>query len=492
MLMMKRSSVSILIAILGLLQDANAFTVISSIPTKSLRRIRGRNGGSTSSSVCCVESTQLLEDYVPPSKPSKRHTKNGTTNNINSNKQFLNDLHLPRGLREAVINNSQHVFSKRIWIIDNSGSMKMMDGHEILHSAGSTPTKKKKNTKDCTFIKNNQQASNSFIGASVSSSTTTSSCSSTGRLTTRWAEVQETVNCHAQLSSVLGVPTDFRLLNPPSAGGPQNFRVGYHHNRQHHGPLAIPTLVPFFGSRNNKSECHRATKIMQRNQPAGKTPLHTAVQEIRTEVIKMLPQLRTDGMKVAIVICTDGCDHDHHQCVQPDGSLSLLPTTTTTEPKLNQELRAALESLQGLPVCVVIRLCTDYGQIVDFYNDLDGQLGEVSFLDVLDDYQSEASEVYFHNPWLNYALVLHRLREMGMQGSSALFDLLDERSFTRDEIRDFCALLFGTDLLPDPWYDWENFLTEVDRLQQREEYHWHPRKGAMAPWIDVDQLARQL
>jgi hypothetical protein len=460
---MRRSRQALMIiAALGMIPEANGF-IASSVRTSS-HRIRGRNFKSVTSftSIYCVESTQLLENFVPP-KPSKSISKH---HNNHNNDQFLNDLHLPRGLKEALIENTQHVFSKRIWIVDNSGSMKMLDGHEILHSAENN-LKKKNHKKDGSP---SSQQSASTLGAAASSSP-----SSSGHLTTRWAEVQETVNCHAQLSSVLGVPTDFRLLNPPSAGGPQNFRVGYHHQ---HGPVPVPFL-----GRNYKSECHRANKIMKRNQPSGKTPLHTAVEEIRTEVIKMLPQLRTDGMKVAIVICTDGCNHDYKR-INQDGTLP-------SEPQLNQELRAALESLQGLPVCVVIRLCTDYGQIVDFYNDLDEQLGGASFLDVLDDYQAEASEVYSHNPWLNYALVLHRLREMGMQGSSALFDLLDERPFTRDEIRDFCALLFGTDLLPDPWYDWENFLFEVDRLQQREEYHWNPHKETMTPWIDIEELAAQ-
>lgn len=478
--MRRSSSVSIVIAILGILREANAFTATTAATRRSSRRSRVRrsddyiNDPTSSTCMYCVESTKLLEDFVPPKPSNNKHHHNHLNQ---ENNQFLNDLHLPRGLREALIENTQHVFSKRIWIVDNSGSMKMMDGHEILHSAENAQKKRKLN-KGRPPSKNGglpPSASNN-IGAAVSSSSSSSS-SSSGPLTTRWAEVQETVNCHAQLSSVLGVPTDFRLLNPPSAGGPQNFRVGYHHSHP-----VVP--VPFFGGGGRKkTECHRANKIMKRNQPSGKTPLHTAVLEIRTEVIKMLPQLRTDGMKVAIVICTDGCNHDYKR-VSEDGTLP-------SEPQLNQELRAALERLQGLPVCVVIRLCTDYGQIVDFYNDLDEQLGELSFLDVLDDYQAEASEVYSHNPWLNYALVLHRLREMGMQGSSALFDLLDERPFTRDEIRDFCALLFGTDLLPDPWYDWDNFLAEVDRLQQREEYHWDPRKEAMAPWIDIDQLALQ-
>ena len=77
----------------------------------------------------------------------------------------------------------------------------------------------------------------------------------------------------------------------------------------------------------------------------------------------------------------------------------------------NQEILDALESLQGLPVFVVIRLCTDYGPIVDFYNGLDERLD--LNLDVLDDHLAEANEVYEYNPWLNYPLILHRMREMG-------------------------------------------------------------------------------
>jgi hypothetical protein len=354
--------------------------------------------------------------------------------------QFLDDLRLPRGLRQALIENTQHVYSKRIWIVDNSGSMKMMDGHEILTAASTGH--------------NNDHRTNKTIKTDAS----------------RWAEVQETVNCHARWSSVLGVPTEFRLLNPPSAGGPQQFRVGYH--AANDGPLSL------FGRR--KSDRHRAEKIMSRNRPSGKTPLHSAVQDVRGEVVKMLPQLQADGMKVAIVICTDGCNHDYQRIRNGTGDV-----------QLHQELREALESLQGLPVCVVIRLCTDYGQIVDFYNDLDEQLGELSFLDVLDDYQAEAAQVHKYNPWLNYALVLHRMREMGLQGNDGLFDLLDERPFTREEIRNFCALLFGTDLLPDPWYDWDNFVSEIGRLQQREESHWNPMKETMTPWIDIEELEQR-
>ena len=79
--------------------------------------------------------------------------------------------------------------------------------------------------------------------------------------------------------------------------------------------------------------------------------------------------------------------------------------------------------------------CEVHPEVVEFYNDLDQRFGEESFLDVIDDYEAEAAQVYEQNPWLNYALVLHRMRELGLQGSSRLLDCLDQRPFTVDEIR---------------------------------------------------------
>lgn len=163
----------------------------------------------------------------------------------------------------------------------------------------------------------------------------------------------------------------------------------------------------------------------------------------------MANDLRKAGERVVIVIATDG-----------------LPTDTN-----KQGFVETLRLLEGLPVWVVIRLCTDEDDVVSFYNDLDGQL-ELS-IEVLDDFCGEAQEVYGENPWLNYALPLHRLREMGYH--DRVFDMLDERALTNTELRDFCALLFGEeniDGMPDPSLDWEGFISDVERLVKREREHW--------------------
>jgi len=390
----------------------------------------------------------------------RRHHSSKHSNNPNCD--WLKDLGFPRGLRNTLLDNIEEVSTKRFWIVDNSGSMKMMDGHEILAS----------NDRNKSNSPKNSNTSNDKVLVPRSGLTNAAADGDT----TRWAELQETVLCHAQLLSILGAPTDFRLLNAPSNGGPQKFRVGYDNNNIQ----ILPSMQSIFGRK--KSDSNRVEKIMNRNKPKGKTPLHEAILDVRGDVIRMLPQLRADGMKVTIVVCTDGCTTGTASKTSENGE------TKPVEP--NQELEEALQSLKGLPVNVVIRLCTDYGEVVNFYNDLDERMGESSFLDVIDDYEAEAAQVCGQNPWLNYALVLHRMRELGLQGSSSLLDFLDQRPFTGDEIREFVALLFGTtsDLLPDPLYDWENFVREIDLLQQREEMHWNPAKMEVTPWIDTDEL----
>jgi len=203
-----------------------------------------------------------------------------------------------------------------------------------------------------------------------------------------------------------------------------------------------------------KSSPQNALQIMRKARPGGCTPLTDHILAVHTEIQAMVPELKAKGQKIALIIATDGLPTDD----QGYGG-----------PAHQEQFVDALRLLEGLPVWLVIRLCTDEEDVVNFYNDLDHQL-ELS-MEVLDDFAGEAQEVNEHNPWLNYALPLHRMREMGYH--DRVFDLIDERPLSTFELRDFCRLLMGDkhmDGLPDPSVDWEGFVGGLDQwLRQKDE-----------------------
>ena len=97
-------------------------------------------------------------------------------------------------------------------------------------------------------------------------------------------------------------------------------------------------------------------------------------------------ELRKNGQKATIVIATDG--------QSSDGDIATVSLTSDTFYKHFSKTfhnSQAMRPLQSLPVWVVIRLCTDNDSVVDYWNNIDGQL-ELD-MDVLDDFASEAKEV---------------------------------------------------------------------------------------------------
>jgi len=101
----------------------------------------------------------------------------------------------------------------------------------------------------------------------------------------------------------------------------------------------------------------------------------------------------------------------------------------------------ALRSFESMPVNIVVRLCTDSAEVFDFYTSIKTEIS-VPY-DIIDDFFGEALNIYLHNPWLNYALSLHRFREMGLYVT--VFDKLGESELNFGELRDFCSLLFSAE-----------------------------------------------
>jgi hypothetical protein len=334
-----------------------------------------------------------------------------------------------RGLAKS-LELSKKAFALHFWIVDNSGSMQTCDGHRMVESHSRTKPQR-------------------MI-----------SCS-------RWEEIQETVEYHIRMAGLLEKPTRFRLLNDPGAAvGPQQFAVASSSSSSSDPAGTSSTSIA--------EEVQTALRIMQRARPGGCTPLTQHILEIHHEIRAMTPTLRATGQRVTIQIATDGLPSD-------------LRGYSNQEHR--DEFVEALRSLEGLPVWVVIRLCTDEESVVDFYNDLDSQL-ELS-MEVLDDFTGEAHEVQAHNPWFCYSLVIHRMREMGFH--DRVFDLLDERTLTKSELREFCYILFGEenmDGMPDPNVEWREFCKAIERLLRREDQQWDPVKKRMSPWIDMKTLNR--
>ena len=259
-----------------------------------------------------------------------------------------------------------------------------------------------------------------------------------------------------KFACILQATTHFRFLNNPGVRcGPQEFSIADK-------------------GANAAHEVEEVKNLMHKCQPSGSTPLTHHLVEIGRRIAVMESRMRRKGLEAVVVLATDGLP------TSPEGD---------TSAEINEEFVQALQYLQSLPVWVVIRLCTDERKVVDFYNQLDSVL-ELP-LEVLDDFFNEAKEIYTHNKWLNYALPLHRTREIGYH--HRIFDLLDERPLNKDEIKEFCSILFGADQfakVPDIHKDWKGFVNIVGTVLKAEERQFNPITRKVGPWIDVKQLQK--
>jgi hypothetical protein len=264
------------------------------------------------------------------------------------------------------------------------------------------------------------------------------------------------VTYQSKLASILQATSHFRFLNDPGVRcGPQEFSIADK-------------------GANVAFEVEEVKTLMHKCQPYGSTPLTHHLLEIGQRIAVDESRMRRKGLEAVVVLATDGLP------TSPEGD---------TSDQINEEFVQALQYLQSLPVWVVVRLCTDERKVVDFYNELDSIL-ELP-LEVLDDFFNEAKEIYTHNKWLNYALPLHRTREIGYH--HRLFDLLDERPLNKDEIKEFCCILFGADQfaeVPDVHEDWKAFVNVVRTVLTAEERQFNPISRKVGPWIDVKQLQK--
>ncbi len=147
--------------------------------------------------------------------------------------------------------------------------------------------------------------------------------------------------------------------------------------------------------------------------PSGGTPLCYHIRCVIDQIRSAEPFLRANNQKACIVIATDGESGDG-------------------------DIATAMKPLERLPCWVVIRLCTDDDNIVNYWNNIDNQL-ELE-MDVLDDFASEAEEIMQVNDWLVYGEPLHRLREWGVHFKE--LDMLDEAKLSAEQMKFCVAMLY--------------------------------------------------
>uniref|UniRef100_A0A7S2R6Z9 VWFA domain-containing protein n=1 Tax=Eucampia antarctica TaxID=49252 RepID=A0A7S2R6Z9_9STRA len=166
----------------------------------------------------------------------------------------LRERGFTRGLAKTIDEN-KNMCPLRIWIVDNSTSMKRIDGH--------------------TFVENGE-----------SKNLLLKPCS-------RWEELQDTLEYHARMAALLQAPTVFRLINKPRGRvGPQIFGVAD----------KFETLT--------ESDLKLALNTIRNASPSGVTPLCRYMYDIKDELAKIAPDLQAKGQRISIIIATDGVPTD--------------------------------------------------------------------------------------------------------------------------------------------------------------------------------------
>lgn len=127
---------------------------------------------------------------------------------------------------------------------------------------------------------------------------------------------------------------------------------------------------------------------------------------------------------------------------------------------------------------------------INFYNGLDSELELNMEVGLLDHFAAEAKEVYKHNKYPNYTLPLHWCREMGYH--NWLFDVLDERKLTKDELHNLFVIHFGMaqqfDGVPNAQADWSGFVKALSTIIMKEKSQWIPVTKMIQPWLDMKKL----
>jgi hypothetical protein len=218
----------------------------------------------------------------------------------------------------------------------------------------------------------------------------------------RWEEIKHMAMEQAEWAAMMGTPCEFRLLNT----APPPLREGVDFARLNNKESTVSV----------QEQLATLSTMLNRVVPQGGTPIAQRLDDVYTRIKQDHRELAGLGQRVVVVLATDGCPTSNGKSAHA----------------AKQEVVQCIKKLTTeLPVFMVVRLTCDDNDVIRFYNELDAEI-ELN-LEVLDDIENEASEVYSNgNGWLTYTPIIHKIREGGT--FLKLLDVLDERPLTAVEI----------------------------------------------------------
>jgi len=268
----------------------------------------------------------------------------------------------------------------------------------------------------------------------------------------RWSEIKDCVLFHTELSTHLELPTMIRFLNQPDEEENDHLECTIDHN---------------------DNDLHNVVKLFD-TMPFGSTPIAKSLEYIRREIEILEPELVQNNRKVVVLIAIDDTPTDEAGFGGKNRIKDFL--------KLFREINK-------LPVNFVFRLSCRKKSVVSFYTQLDCEFGKD--VEILNSFIDEANIVYKYNPWINYTLPFHTLRELGLAFHNEVVNLIDEKELECPEMVQFCSLILGPDVIqnaPVPTSDWNGFLSFIKSAVSKERLKWNPVLEKSMPLIDIEKI----
>ena len=185
-------------------------------------------------------------------------------------------------------------------------------------------------------------------------------------------------------------------------------------------------------------------KMLDKHNIRGSTPLHKITKYIKTSLSSFISDTNIKTYPVCLNIITDGEPNDKRQ--------------------FENELRYIANNYN---IFLVINLCTDNDNTIDYYNDLDTKIGsELGGLDVVDDIEGEQKEIIkAGNTFITYSYDIHVCRMAGC--NSVVSDLLDEYILSVFHSNKLVKELLGSPNDLPHWTDRENYIKKVKEYNKK-------------------------